>query len=302
MLKTRILTALVLLAVFLPALFWLPPGGWFFLIAVITGLAAWEWAGLSGLGKRGRAGYGFGIFVLMYGIAAILEAQDIRLAGGRPGDLVFALPLLGLCALFWLGVVPLWLWFRWPMGGIRGLVIGLFALLPAALVIAEREIGEVLLYFLSIAWVADIAAGLAGRGFGKHRLAPAIHPGKTWEGTLGAVIGVFLYLLPLFSFRMRFWWWDTGDVLLAALILAPVLTAVCLSGDLFESLLKRQAGVKDSGNLLPGGGILDRIASQLAVIPVALEIFLVYCASAFYGFSTMFEKACMIFGKFFRMP
>jgi phosphatidate cytidylyltransferase len=119
---------------------------------------------------------------------------------------------------------------------------------------------------LAVVWVADIAAYFSGRAFGRHKLAPTISPGKTWEGAIGASIGVMAF----------------GTVVAVSLNVPPpagwlgfiglmvAYTAVSIIGDLFESLLKRQAGLKDSGTLLPGhGGILDRIDSLTSTLPIA---------------------------------
>lgn len=137
-------------------------------------------------------------------------------------------------------------------------------LLPAWLAIVQfRALGVLtLLAVLSIAWVADIAAYFSGRAFGKHKLAPSVSPGKTWEGVAGAVVGVLILgfaVGPLAGVNTVFW---------AAILV--LLTAVSVLGDLFESLLKRLAGIKDSSQLLPGhGGILDRIDSLTAILPVS---------------------------------
>jgi phosphatidate cytidylyltransferase len=115
-----------------------------------------------------------------------------------------------------------------------------------------------LLGILLTAWIADIFAYFSGRAFGRHKLAPSISPGKTWEGAIGAVVGVALYWVICFSGRLD---WKETLLLVGIAVLA---TVMCILGDLFESLIKRQAGVKDSSNLLPGhGGILDRIDSWL---------------------------------------
>jgi phosphatidate cytidylyltransferase len=115
--------------------------------------------------------------------------------------------------------------------------------------------------------VADIAAYFAGRAFGRHKLAPAISPGKTWEGAGGAVVGVLVFGLILIATRAP--GMLNGPALAAAAALLVALTALSIQGDLFESLLKRQAGVKDSGTLLPGhGGILDRIDSLTSTLPL----------------------------------
>jgi phosphatidate cytidylyltransferase len=128
-----------------------------------------------------------------------------------------------------------------------------------------------LLAAMALVWVADIAAYFTGRAFGKRKLAPAISPGKTWEGVAGAVVGVMIYGAVVLNFSPL-----AGNVPLAApllVLLLLVLTAVSVMGDLFESLLKRQAGIKDSSNLLPGhGGVLDRIDALTSTLPLAALI------------------------------
>jgi phosphatidate cytidylyltransferase len=157
---------------------------------------------------------------------------------------------------------------------------GLLVLVPAWLALVElRNVGPLLLLLLmSVAWISDIAAYFTGRRFGRHKLAPSISPGKTWEGVLGAVLAVGLYALlwsmvwrgqfPHALKSMRF---GTFGMLLFLWLL----TVLGIYGDLFESALKRQAGVKDSGAMLPGhGGALDRIDALTAVLPVAALIYL----------------------------
>jgi len=123
---------------------------------------------------------------------------------------------------------------------------------------------EWLLYSLSLVWVADTGAYFSGKKFGKHKLAPNISPGKTKEGLLGALISTSLYsLMASFYFSL-----DTEHSAML-ILLSIILTFISVSGDLYFSFLKREAGVKDSGNILPGhGGILDRIDSVLAAMPV----------------------------------
>lgn len=130
----------------------------------------------------------------------------------------------------------------------------------------------VLLAVMALVWMADIAAYFAGRKFGRNKLAPSISPGKTQEGALGAFIGVMLYGLVIGHFLLA------GKVPLTAWMLALVLaTAVSIIGDLFESLLKRKAGIKDSSNILPGhGGVLDRIDSLTSTLPLAALAWLAF--------------------------
>ncbi|OYW32201.1 MAG: phosphatidate cytidylyltransferase, partial [Methyloversatilis sp. 12-65-5] len=123
-----------------------------------------------------------------------------------------------------------------------------------------------LLLLMAVVWIADIAAYFTGRAYGRHKLAPAISPGKTWEGAFGAVIAVQCYGLvikPLLFAEADMPVWSVWSVILL------LLTAVSIVGDLFESMMKRQAGIKDSSQLLPGhGGVLDRVDSLTATLPL----------------------------------
>ena len=166
-------------------------------------------------------------------------------------------------------------WLRWPLG-LAGLWLAWLALAQA------RVIGiNFLLSVMCVVWVADISAYFAGRAFGRRKLAPTISPGKSWEGVAGGVAGVlllasgWLWLDGHFSLdspslflllRQRL---EIGGLLLATLLL----TALSVMGDLFESLVKRAAGAKDSSALLPGhGGVLDRVDALLPVLPAALAL------------------------------
>ncbi|WP_126444511.1 phosphatidate cytidylyltransferase [Sulfuricystis multivorans] len=250
MLKARIITALFLVAAFLAVLFLLPPRLAGMTFALVAAMAAWEWAGLMQAPLRGRIAFG----LLAFGLCLLFWT--------RPED-GFRL-LWGLATLFWLGVAPLWLKWQWPTACAT---LGLVLILPAwaALVALHARSPVLLLAVMALVWVADIAAYFSGRAFGRHKLAPSISPGKTWEGVAGALIGVLVYgfavapLLPAVQNLDRF--------VLAGCLL--IITALSIVGDLFESLAKRQAGVKDSSQLLPGhGGILDRIDSQLSTLPL----------------------------------
>jgi len=133
--------------------------------------------------------------------------------------------------------------------------------IPAALALAILEPAEVLAV-LVLVWIADTAAYFVGRAFGRHKLAPSISPGKTWEGAAGGMGGALVYAIVLAALSRGAWWTYLG--------IAAVLAVLSIVGDLFESAAKRQAGVKDSGTLLPGhGGVMDRIDSATATLPVA---------------------------------
>ncbi|MFC5301209.1 phosphatidate cytidylyltransferase [Azospira restricta] len=274
MLRTRVITALALLAGLLPALFLLPPLAWAWLIAVLAALAGWEWGGFMRLGPPARVALGAAFFAVCGG--AILSFPSALGGDGWSPAVGWALGrwLYVPSALFWLLVLPFWLRRRWPLPGVAGgLAVGAVVLLPTCLALVQlRQLGPLaLLAVMAIVWAADVAAYFAGRAFGKRKLAPNISPGKTWAGAWGAVAGVLVYgfaaagLLPQALQR--------GAAGFALILVA--LTALSIVGDLFESLLKRQAGIKDSSNLLPGhGGILDRIDSQTSTLPFVALLWL----------------------------
>lgn len=265
MLKARVVTALLLLAGFLVVLFLLPFYGWLLFVAIVAGIGAWEWGGLVGQGVAGRRVFALSIALLCAILAAIVFDLD---SGGVHRSMLLGLIFL-LSAAFWLLAVPCWLKAKWRTSGSSGIAAGTMILIPACLALMQLRANSpvLLLAVMAAVWVADIAAYVSGRAFGRRKLAPDISPGKTWEGVAGAVAGVLMYgaaaawiagLLPGDVFA-----WAAGA---AGLI---ILTAVSILGDLFESLAKRQAGVKDSGRILPGhGGVLDRIDSLTSTLPL----------------------------------
>ncbi len=274
MLKTRVLTAAVLLAGFVSALFLLPKNGWIAFCAVFLGLSAWEWGALVALAAVGRSIYSIflvGLFVLL----GILEAS----AANGPYAPAWVYYVAGL---FWLVLVPVWIWRRQRVGG-RALLlaVGVIVLVPAfAAMVDLRSIHpSLLIAVLGTVWISDTAAYFAGRRFGQRKLAPSISPGKTWEGVAGALAAVGVYALAWAGLsapgNMPPW---PGAMRVTSTWILPVLlglAVVGMIGDLFESLIKRQAGVKDSGTLLPGhGGILDRIDASMAMLPLAVLAFM----------------------------
>ena len=249
----------MLLAGFLVALFLLPPYAFALLVAAVVALAGHEWGRLAGLGTRISGGYGVVLGALVAASAWLLPA------GGAWRDL-----LLGAGALFWLLLAPAWL--RGDMGGSRrpALVAAGGVVLPVAGLAALSLPPVELLLVLGLAWIADTAAYFAGNAYGRRKLAPLLSPGKTWEGVAGAAVATSIYAIicawpggPLNAAVHGLQW-------AAYLAGAALLCAVSILGDLFESALKRRAGAKDSGGLLPGhGGILDRIDSAMPTLPIA---------------------------------
>ncbi len=259
MLKARVVTALLLLTVLLCVVFLLPRPAAAVVFALIAALAAWEWAGLMRIESSGRILYAGVVLAFCWQIFTLGEPAYLLLWTGA--------------TFFWFVPAGLWLRFRWSMAGndFFGYGLGLLLIVAAwAAMIALRDRGPwILMGVAALAWVADIAAYFAGRAWGRRKLAPNISPGKTWEGVMGALAGVLLYgaSVALISGVIG----KVSDVaLVTGGLFLMLLTAISIVGDLFESLIKRQAGVKDSSGLLPGhGGVLDRIDSLLAVLPVA---------------------------------
>lgn len=274
MLRTRILTAIFLLSAFFLALFYLPPLGWSIFATLIAAIAAWEWGGLMVLGNRFRIVLG-AAFVFVCSAIVALQPEALGLEDGFSKAAWalgrwFYLP----AAAFWLLGVPWWLIRRLPLPkSILGLLTGFVLILPTWLALIQlRQSGATtLIAIMATVWVADTGAYFFGRIFGRHKLAPSISPGKTWEGAVGGGLAVIVYGLT-FSSRLPAALSDNFVLLLSALVL---LTVISIMGDLFESLLKRQAGLKDSSNVLPGhGGVLDRIDSLTSTLPLAALVWL----------------------------
>lgn len=244
------------------AVVWLPTDNFRLGLALVPLAGTWEWArlcGITGLSKR----------VLLLGVsAAILVTLGIVEAQG--GILWFVAP----AALFWV-VMTIIIGVRrtrdlsvsehsgWFVAMAGPLLMGVAWIAVVAVHRSEPDGHWMALFLLALVWVADSAAYFSGRAFGRHKLAPAISPGKTLEGVAGAVVGamaagfVFLALQGLAVSEVGF------------VLLCVVVTLISVTGDLFESLVKRWHGAKDSGALLPGhGGVLDRIDSIMAAAPV----------------------------------
>lgn len=245
MLRVRVITALLLVTGFLAVLFLLPAMLVGVVFALVAALAGWEWSGLMKTGPIARLVF-----------SGVVLVSCLAFWAGPDGSFLL---LWLLAALFWILVSPLWLLRGWRPGRM-GYLIGWVLLVPtwAALLDLHGRSPLLLLAVMALVWVADIAAYFAGRAFGRRKLAPSISPGKTWEGVAGAVTGVLLYGVTASYFFPAL----HGASMSALVGFLLLFTALSIMGDLFESMMKRQAGMKDSSQLLPGhGGILDRIDS-----------------------------------------
>lgn len=259
---SRILTAAILIPLVVWAILQLPTAAFAAATGVFLALAVWEWAGLIPLRARAAKIAYLGVFsVIAVGAWWLLQRQ--------PQWLLLLLPLV---VIWWL-VAALWL--RWPQlgAGWSALkrVLVLLVALPAwlALDALHGRTGpapgpELALFVFVLMWVADSGAYFTGKTLGRHKLAPRVSPGKTWEGALGGFVGG-----GLFALVVGLWFGWSGNRLTGFVVLAGICVAVSIVGDLFISLLKRQQGLKDTGRLFPGhGGVLDRIDSLLAAAPV----------------------------------
>ncbi len=269
MLRARVLTALLLLAALGALLFAAPAFYWKCAVLLVALLASWEWGGLVRLPLLSRGLY-VGLTALLAWVCEWAQARDS--ASGLPGTLYL------LSLIFWIGIAPLWLARQWKIGSPALLAAtGWLLILPTgfALVTLHQAGPWTLLVFMAVIWLSDSAAYFVGRAWGKRKLAPAISPGKTWEGVGGGLAAVLVYAAVL-SFS------GVADVRTDAVLqglglawipLSLLLAVLGILGDLFESWIKRCAGVKDSGRLLPGhGGILDRIDALTAALPLAAWI------------------------------
>ncbi|MFM6985356.1 MAG: phosphatidate cytidylyltransferase [Hydrogenophaga sp.] len=274
MLKQRVITALVLLGLLLPALFYPSFEPFAVLTLVLIVAAGWEWARLNGVTERAAlvAGLGLG------GVLALAWWRDALSAG---------LTAVWVCAgLVWV-LLGSWMlrrgvagWRLWPF--VARLCGGLLLIAVAwlALVQARQEGVGFLLSLLSLVWTADIAAYFGGKAFGRRKLAPGISPGKSWEGVISGMLGVLLLgsgwlwldaqgLTDQPSVFTRLW--THGPLFGVVAILC--LCAMSVVGDLVESLVKRSVNMKDSSQLLPGhGGVLDRVDALLPVLPLAMML------------------------------
>jgi phosphatidate cytidylyltransferase len=279
MLKQRIITAVVLLAVLAGALLAASPWPLVLLLTVAAACLLWEWLRLSWPGAGSRAGMVLGVL-----LAAALCAVARQWLGGAPAAWALALQhasnrwLAPLVSAAWvLGATAMVLRGDVAARGGRAClsVFGLLAVIAVWSALVQMFLAHgawFLVSLLALIWCADIAAYFAGRAWGRRKLAPKVSPGKTWAGAIAGVAVATAWVMA------SAWWPGSfGAALLqrmpwwAAVAAAAALAALSIVGDLFESLLKRRAGLKDSSGLLPGhGGVYDRIDALLPVAPIAL--------------------------------
>jgi len=260
-LATRVVTAAILLVAVSAALFLLPPAGFGVAVLVTVTVGAREWARLLGLATGGQVA--FAAVLALTGSVLLLLATPVAGDGWSPPTVAIA---CGAATLFWLAMgIPSVLCDWQPAARWVRMLAGFVALCGAFVAVVELQARSpwLVLAAMAIVWIADTAAFFAGRRFGRRKLAPRISPGKSWEGAAGGIAAVALYALLLVPLAAP------GAAAIALWIAFAVgVAALSIIGDLHESLLKRRAGVKDSGTLLPGhGGVLDRTDALLAAMP-----------------------------------
>lgn len=268
MLKQRVITAVILAPIVIGGLFLLPPAGFAVFTGALLAVAGWEWANLAGFHSGVPR---WGVAIVLMALMAVFQALPV-------------VPLLGALAMLWLFVAVIVAAYPgavrvWEPRPVR-LLLGILVLIGAWLALNHLRSGELvlghttnnlllILYTFLVVWGADIGAYFAGRAFGGRKLAPAVSPGKTWAGVWGGLAVVAGLALAVA------WWLGLAGLAVTQFVLVSLLTALAsVLGDLFESMLKRHRGIKDSSQLLPGhGGVLDRIDSLMVAIPVLAACF-----------------------------
>lgn len=273
MLKYRLITAFVLIPIVIAALFLLPPVGFALVTLAVCMLSAWEWGQLAGLASRSQRIW----LAILCGL--LLALMMLTVPAYRPFVTVWqAQYALWATLIWWLAALLLVLCYPrsatlWRDSQLLRLAFGILTILPffwgmLALRQHHYDINHFtgawwLLYVMVLVWGADSGAYMFGRALGRHKLAPKVSPGKTWEGLIGGLVtsAVIAWLFGKYA--------PLDAAPLTLLICSVVAALASVLGDLTESMFKREAGIKDSGHLIPGhGGILDRIDSLTAAVPV----------------------------------
>ena len=265
MLRERLISAVILIPLVVAGILYLPAEWFAFVLGMIIMGAAWEWSALIPLeGNNMRVAY------LVITAAALVQVWLAGIQASAVSILLWVALAWWVCAMLWISRPGLGSG-HLLSGRIFKALLGVLLLVSAWSALlrlhARPETGPQLVLFLMILiWVADSGAYFAGRKWGRRKLAPAVSPGKTWEGVYGALIAC-----SVFAVASAFLLHTTGARITAFVAVCIVTILFSIVGDLQESLLKRQVGIKDSGSLIPGhGGILDRIDSLIAAGPVFL--------------------------------
>jgi len=277
MLKERVITALVMVALLLAALFLLSSTVFSYVLLAVLAFSAWEWADLSSFSQQWqRIAYALVIVVITYfvadGLNLFVDSGSAAgfLSGFQSKDTLR--DVLGVGVLWW-AFALLWVLSYpgsaqvWGNRYIR-LVMGALVLIPSLVamfyLVAQRQGEWHFLYVLGIVIAADVGAYFFGRALGKKKLAPSVSPGKSWAGFFGGLACVAIYAVVAGQFitilKLEF---------VSFIIVSVIAALASVLGDLLESMVKRHRGIKDSSQLLPGhGGVMDRIDSLTAAAPV----------------------------------
>lgn len=273
MLKYRLISALVLIPAVIAALLWLPPVGFAITTLVVCMLAAWEWGQLSGFASRSQRIWlavlcGLLLAIMLFVLPEYHQSASVPVVDG----------VLWASLAWWVVALLMVLTYpnsaaAWRHSRVLRLIFGLLTIVPFfwGMVVLRNWHYDVnhytgaiwLLYVMVLVWGADSGAYMFGKMFGKHKLAPKVSPGKTWQGFAGGLLtaAVIAWIFGALTHLEI-----TPSVLLICSVAAALVSVL---GDLTESMFKREAGIKDSGHLIPGhGGVLDRIDSLTAAVPV----------------------------------
>lgn len=262
-LKKRLITAFILAPIILAITYWAPSSIFAILLLVFVALSAYEWARLSGVHSK-------------YAIAAYILLLSLLFLGLYRFFSFAELKWLFYCSALW------WLYIYFKLKKYKAtehkalsyskLVEGLVTITPAVLAMfyLHQQFGALMVFYLfAVVWGADVGAYFSGKRFGQHKLAPKLSPGKTIEGVAGGLL-----LIVVLSLVVAICRYDDPASILIFILISAFVACVSIIGDLYESLLKREAGVKDSSRLLPGhGGVLDRIDSILAAAPLFILLY-----------------------------
>ncbi len=271
MLKQRVITAVFLIAGFLLLLFNTDPLWFSIAVVPIVMLAGWEWCNLSAnKSALGKFLYLSVLFVCLAGCALWLGLFD-SLAVSRGQYLALLASVLWALIFLWIQGYPssAIIWSAKPVLALLGLLLLTSTWLAIALIVHQPQGQWLLLLAVAVVALADVGGYVAGNLFGRHKLAPVVSPGKTWEGFFGGLFCQLLLIILLTVFMPM-----PVSLTALALLVIPV-SLYSVLGDLFESMLKRHQGVKDSSQILPGhGGVLDRIDGLMAALPLFILLYL----------------------------